>query len=278
VCLALKSIKACIMTNKTTYHLSIGEADKQRMSELNRLYNPPTKEMLVSAGLHKGAKVLDIACGTGIITKWLSEQVGPEGQVHAIDQSEEQLEIAKHNTAELDNITYENKSVFDLSHLQESFDFVYCRFLLVHLDNPVEALKAMISTLKTGGKLIIVSATHEHQYSYPENASYNKFFKMACEIMGQGGRDFYFGKRLIPVLKSLGMQIKGSQFYMPILESKHDKQFIELSLSTVYDLCLNNGVTEDEYNELREGLIEFSEDENSYGTFADCMIVAGEKL
>ena len=55
--------------------------------------------------MKKGATVLDLGCGTGYLTKVLSEQVGPEGKVVAVDSDGERLKIAweKHSA---DNIEY----------------------------------------------------------------------------------------------------------------------------------------------------------------------------
>ena len=39
--------------------------------------------------------VIDIGCGTGLMTKWLAEQVGETGHIIAIDNRENQLELAK---------------------------------------------------------------------------------------------------------------------------------------------------------------------------------------
>ena len=47
--------------------------------------------------LEKGATVLDLGCGTGYLTKVLSERVGPEGKVVAVDPDGERLKIAREN-------------------------------------------------------------------------------------------------------------------------------------------------------------------------------------
>ena len=77
------------MTEDSKYFLSVGEVDKERLRRLNDLYNPATQQFLLSNGLRPGMHVLDVACGTGIMTQWLARQVGANGWVHAIDQNEE---------------------------------------------------------------------------------------------------------------------------------------------------------------------------------------------
>ena len=52
--------------------------------------------MIDMLNVEKGAIVLDLGCGTGYLTKALSERVGPEGKVVAVDPDGERLKIAKH--------------------------------------------------------------------------------------------------------------------------------------------------------------------------------------
>ena len=44
--------------------------------------------------IQKGNTVLDLGCGTGYVTRMLSEQVGLEGKVVAVDPDGERLKIA----------------------------------------------------------------------------------------------------------------------------------------------------------------------------------------
>ena len=51
--------------------------------------------MIDVLNVEKGATVLDLGCGTGYLTKVLSEQVRPEGKVVAVDPDGERLKIAR---------------------------------------------------------------------------------------------------------------------------------------------------------------------------------------
>lgn len=76
------------------------------------------------------------------MTQWLAEQVVPDGWVHAIDQNKEQLAIAQQNSAKLNNVSSDKRSVYDPDALTQQYDAVYSRFLLVHLDEPYKATNA----------------------------------------------------------------------------------------------------------------------------------------
>lgn len=267
------------MTNKESkYYLNIGEADKERLDILNDLYNPPTQELLLKVGLKPGMRVLDVACGTGIMTKWLAQQVGPTGHVHAIDQSIEQLDIAQQYISDHKNITLEKRSVYDLKVLDQTYDAIYTRFLLVHLDDPIEALRQMVYCLKPSGIIAIVSALHEAHYSLPECKAFNRLFELGLGIIGQNNRDPHWGKQLIPALKPLGINLRQASTFMPILHTQYQKAFLKSALKTFEDQLLQQGITRDHLNTLYNEFDKFSNDPNSYCTFLDCILVSGIKL
>src|ERR687897_1955605 len=59
---------------------------------LNRIWN---KKAFQATGLRPGGRALDLACGTGSLTRDLAKRVGPEGYVLGIDFSKEMLRVAK---------------------------------------------------------------------------------------------------------------------------------------------------------------------------------------
>ena len=54
-----------------------------------------TNELIKSAKIKSGQKVLDLACGTGLVTKKILNRVGKNGEVYGIDSSNSALKIAK---------------------------------------------------------------------------------------------------------------------------------------------------------------------------------------
>src|SRR5919199_6969740 len=58
---------------------------------LNRVWN---KKALQATGLDPGGRALDLACGSGSLTRDLAERVGPDGYVLGIDFSREMLRAA----------------------------------------------------------------------------------------------------------------------------------------------------------------------------------------
>src|SRR5947199_8620160 len=56
---------------------------------------PFATALLDAAGLHRGERVLDIACGTGVVTRLAAERVGPDGAVGGLDINPAMLAVAR---------------------------------------------------------------------------------------------------------------------------------------------------------------------------------------
>ncbi|MGI8865424.1 MAG: class I SAM-dependent methyltransferase, partial [Rubrobacteraceae bacterium] len=59
---------------------------------LNRLWN---RSIVRASGLKPGGRALDLACGTGSVTRALADRAGPSGYVVGVDFSSEMLNAAK---------------------------------------------------------------------------------------------------------------------------------------------------------------------------------------
>src|SRR5262245_39693048 len=137
------------------YALATGEAADYRLRILHDLYGPGTRRVLLESGLQRGMRVADLGCGVGMVTALLAELVGPEGYVDGIDFSRAQLVQARKRLRLVGtNASLVEASATDTGLPPESFDLVYCRFLLIHLHDPERALREMFNLLKPNGILV----------------------------------------------------------------------------------------------------------------------------
>jgi trans-aconitate methyltransferase len=56
---------------------------------------PFAVDLVKQAGLRAGERVLDVACGTGIVARLAAERVGAKGSVAALDVNAAMLEVAR---------------------------------------------------------------------------------------------------------------------------------------------------------------------------------------
>ncbi|KAG8383192.1 hypothetical protein BUALT_Bualt05G0159000 [Buddleja alternifolia] len=117
------------------------------------------KRMAVSwSGAKEGDTVLDVCCGSGDLTFLLSEKVGINGKVIALDYLKEQLQIAQSRQLEQPKSCYKNiewieGDAIELPFSDSSFDAATMGFGLRHIVDRKKALEEMLRVLKPGSKV-----------------------------------------------------------------------------------------------------------------------------
>lgn len=110
--------------------------------------------MLEMAALQPGEKLIDIACGTGLVTFPAARQLGPAGVILATDISDGMVnkgrELAKEKN--FHNIWFERMDAEQLAVEDNEYDVALCALGLMYFPDPVNALKEMYRVLKPGGR------------------------------------------------------------------------------------------------------------------------------
>src|SRR5512141_1113324 len=98
-------------------------------------------ELLSLASLAPGERVLDVACGTGLVTLNAARAVGPRGRVLGVDISGQMVETARRRAASqgLLNVGFERMDAENLDLPDASFDVVLCSLGLVYAPEPARA-------------------------------------------------------------------------------------------------------------------------------------------
>ncbi|KAI4218519.1 MAG: hypothetical protein L6R36_008910 [Xanthoria steineri] len=115
------------------------------------------KEYIHRANLKPGDSVLDLACGTGLVTILAKQHVGPPGRVIGIDISPGMLAVARKKTSELGlKIEYLEHDITDLDALPlGEFDIVTCASALLLLQEPLRAIEQWAALLVPNGRLLV---------------------------------------------------------------------------------------------------------------------------
>ncbi|CAF9911756.1 hypothetical protein IMSHALPRED_010565 [Imshaugia aleurites] len=126
----------------------------------NSLHVRQAQEYIKRAELQEGETVLDLACGTGLVTLLAKKQVR-RGRVVGVDISNGMLEVARRKTRQQGlDITYIEHDIADLSGLDllpqapQEFDVITCASALVLVKNPLCAVKHWASLLAPNGRLL----------------------------------------------------------------------------------------------------------------------------
>ncbi|WP_455381589.1 methyltransferase domain-containing protein [Salinispira pacifica] len=115
---------------------------------------PLAEDLVREADLRPGERVLDVACGTGIVAKLAAKKVDTTGSVSGLDVVPEMLTVARATTADDTSITYYSASAEAMPLPDGAFDVVLCQMGLQFFENRVVALKEMRRVLAPGGRLL----------------------------------------------------------------------------------------------------------------------------
>lgn len=85
---------------------------------------PVADDLVERAGLAPGERVLDVACGTGVVTRLAAEKVGPDGRVAGLDVNAGMLEVARRATPPGLSIDWYEAAAESIPLSDESYDVV----------------------------------------------------------------------------------------------------------------------------------------------------------
>ena len=122
-----------------------------------------TNDLIKSARIKSGHTVLDLACGTGLVTKKILTKVG-NGQVYGVDSSKSALDIARKWVGNKKNMHF---ILGDAETIQfdKRFDIITCQYALFFFPNAQKVLKNMKKFLKKNG-VIVMSVHGKHNVPY----------------------------------------------------------------------------------------------------------------
>lgn len=257
-------VNFCAYCDDSHYAIAIGEEDKDRLLVLNEIYNPESFQLLKQY-VEKGKNVLELGCGLGICSQYMAKLVGEKGSVLATDINQEQIDLAqKMKVDELKNLNFQKLSALELEKLEQKFDIIYVRFLLLHLPNPEKVLEQIKKVLSPNGKIIIEDVTGNYTlYSDPNTPAMEevqRFDKLQFEI--EKSDDCYF-EQLPKLLVDYGFSIRLLTRAHPKLDTLHKRSMLSYNLSSLKAELLNaNKITLEEYDRVYPIVKQFEKEEN----------------
>jgi len=121
----------------------------------NDVYRRPLATALDRLGLREGWRCVDVGAGGGDVTVALAEIVGRDGRVYAVDSDPAARDVVAKAAAETGQaqVLALTQAAEDLT-LPEPVDLAFCRFLLLHVVDPVRVLQRMGAATRPGGWVV----------------------------------------------------------------------------------------------------------------------------
>jgi SAM-dependent methyltransferase len=197
-----------------------------------------------------GSTVLEVGCGIGAQTRILAAQ-NPYVHFTCIDINKQSLHRASEEIARLrlNNVHFQQADIFNLPFLTNSFDHIFCCFVLEHLPNPHTALQYLRKVLKQGGTLTVIEGDHGSFFSSPETEESRRTVQCLVELQASAGGNALIGRELYPLLRSAGfdnIRVSPRQIYADagrpeVVEGFSRKTFITM-VEGVKDKAIQGGL------------------------------------
>lgn len=233
--------------NREEYVLATGTAAVHRLFILHNIYAPAGRRVLEQAGLKRGMRIADFGCGVGLTTRMLAEMTGRGGSALGIDVHAAQLEEARLICANagLENTSFLQADACDTKLPDDSFDLVYCRFLLLHLPNPQDCLREMRRVLKPGGILFVEDGDLASAESVPPTAIH-AFADLFTRLGTARGLNYSLSRNLFPMVKAAGFPRPEIEIHQPAIIGGDGRFFLKWSVEEAGPAMIRTGVVSQE--------------------------------
>ena len=144
------------MGKGNTFNLSTKAAEGYEAQKVPAIFEPLGKATIAHTDLPENARILDVACGTGIISRLLSQSLAGRGHIVGADLNAAMVEIAKklmpdtHHTVE-----WKECDVAELPFDSDFFDLAFCQQGLQFFPEKSKALTEIRRVIAPAGHLLL---------------------------------------------------------------------------------------------------------------------------
>jgi SAM-dependent methyltransferase len=202
------------MSSDTTHYvLGHTEEELARLQRQAEFFAEPTAEILTSAGLSEGMRVLDVGCGVGDVSLIAADLVGATGSVVGLDRSDAALSVARARAAatQRDWVGFEVGDVNNLGDVR-SYDAVIGRFILLHMTSPADTLRRLAGQVRSDCVVSFIEMDIGTATAVPGFPLFDLCMGWIVEMYLRAGFEPNMGSKLYGAFRAAGLspQLAGS--------------------------------------------------------------------
>jgi ubiquinone/menaquinone biosynthesis C-methylase UbiE len=171
----------------------------------NKTDDAATRSQLLKVGLKAGMAALDVGCGSGSVTVAMGRIAAP-GTAVGTDASDSRLEEARVVAGQsgVPNVAFRRGDAYCLPFQDNTFDFVWSRFLLEYLQEPIAAIREMKRVTKPGGLVVCADLDGNCLFHYPIDTQLEMGLRKVMSILADRGFDPWVGRKLYHFCRTVG--------------------------------------------------------------------------
>ena len=221
-----------------------------------------------------GSTVLEAGCGIGAQTRILAA-ANPDVHFISIDIDEQSLKRAAQEIERLrlHNVSFQQADILNLPFLPNSFDHIFCCFVLEHLPDPHTVLQSLKMVLKREGTLMVIEGDHGSFLSFPESEESRRTVQCLVELQANAGGNALIGRELSALLRKAGfakIRVSPRQIYADagrpeVVDGFSRKTFIAM-VEGVKEKAIRQGLIS--RTSWEKGIADLYEATGEYGSFS----------
>jgi ubiquinone/menaquinone biosynthesis C-methylase UbiE len=165
-------------------------------------------------GLKPGMKIVDVGCGTGDFTRYLASLVPGKCKIIGVDLRGASLRTAEQQTKKVKlsgKIEFRKGDAYNIPVNDGWADLACCRTLLMHLTDPLRAVREMSRVTREGGTVAAFEPGRFAAGYIPNDEKFNKQARRLGESYIEGikkleGKNFGIGQRLPTIFHEAGLR------------------------------------------------------------------------
>src|SRR5215471_13698509 len=145
---------------------TIDERNPERQHLLAEVLEPATRDVLARLPHAANRRVLDLGCGHGNTTRLLADALQARECI-GLEYDPNLVEYARSKPTNQAGVRFQQGDAAALPFDDASFDLAFCRYLLIHMADPLQVIREMLRVVRPGGFVVAYEADFIGEFCDP---------------------------------------------------------------------------------------------------------------